>query len=111
MSLSPRLLFELGLPLLWSECIDCRSLLCGASIYLLFSLMFASPRSQPTLPSSALPKPTPILVISIASLVLHMVAILAGMAWKRMREREGRIRLEEEVEQAERDELEARYED
>ena len=44
------------------------------------------------------------------SLVLHMVAVLAGMAWEKMRQREGRIRLEEEVEQAERDEMEAREE-
>jgi hypothetical protein len=33
--------------------------------------------------------------------------LLAGVAWRKTREREGRIRLEEEVEQAEQAEREA----
>ncbi|ORX39626.1 hypothetical protein BD324DRAFT_614396 [Kockovaella imperatae] len=92
---------------LW-EGIRRQYLMTGASIYLLFTLMFASPRGDPDLPSSALPKPTPVLVVSIACLVLHVVALIAGLAWKRMRDREGRIRLEEEVERMEREEYEAR---
>jgi hypothetical protein len=80
------------------------SLLTGASVYLLFTILFSSPRSQPTLPTTALPKPTPLLITLIIMLVLHPVALVAGMAWKRTREREGRIRLEEEVREAEAEE-------
>ena len=78
-----------------------------SSIYLLFALLFAALRSQPTLPTTALPKPTPLLVTLIICLVLHPIALVAGVAWQRTREREGRIRLEEEVERAEEDEREA----
>jgi hypothetical protein len=74
------------------------------SEYLLFTILFSSPRSHPTLPTTALPKPTALLVTIIICLVLHPIAILAGAAWKRTREREGRIRLEEEVEAAEEEE-------
>ncbi len=81
-----------------------------ASTYLLFSLLFSAPRSQPTLPTTALPKPTPLLVTLIICLVLHPIALVAGVAWKRTREREGRIRLEEEVDHAERDERAAEAE-
>jgi len=79
----------------------------AASEYLLFSLLLSSPRTTPTLPTTALPKPTPLLITLIICLVLHPVALIAGMAWKRTREREGRIRLEEEVERAEEHEREA----
>ncbi|KAK8870052.1 hypothetical protein IAR55_000622 [Kwoniella newhampshirensis] len=79
-------------------------LLTAASMYILFSLLFSSPRTNPTLPTTALPKPTPLLVTIIICLVLHPIALVAGVAWKRTREREGRIRLEEEVEQAEENE-------
>ncbi|WRT66802.1 uncharacterized protein IL334_003765 [Kwoniella shivajii] len=82
-------------------------LLTAASLYLLFTLLFSSPRSNPTLPTTALPKPTPLLVTLIICLVLHPIALVAGVAWQRTREREGRIRLEEEVERAEEIEREA----
>lgn len=72
-----------------------------ASEYVLLALLFSSPRTNPTLPTTALPKPTGLIVMLIICLVLHPVAILAGVAWKRTREREGRIRLHEEVEEAE----------
>ncbi|OCF72199.1 hypothetical protein I204_07464 [Kwoniella mangroviensis CBS 8886] len=85
-------------------------LLTTASIYLLFTLLFSSPRSNPTLPTTALPKPTPLLVTLFICLVLHPIALVAGVAWQRTREREGRIRLEEEVERAEQDEREAERE-
>lgn len=75
-----------------------------ASEYLLFALLFSSPRSNPALPSTELPKPTPLLVTLIVALVLHPIALIAGIAWRRTREREGRIRLEEEVEAAEEQE-------
>lgn len=78
-----------------------------ASEYLLLSLLFSSPRTNPTLPTTALPKPTPLLVVLIIALVLHPIALIAGVAWQRTREREGRIRLEEEVEAAEEEEREA----
>ena len=81
-----------------------------ASEYLLFVLLFASPRSQPTLPSTALPKPTALLVTIIICLVLHPLALVAGVAWQRTREREGRIRLEEEVQEAEEEERRAEIE-
>ena len=77
-----------------------------ASVYVLFSLLFSAPRSQPTLPTTALPKPTPLLVTLIVCLVLHPIALVAGVAWQRTREREGRIRLEDEVERAEEEERE-----
>ncbi|RXK36731.1 hypothetical protein M231_05966 [Tremella mesenterica] len=76
-------------------------LLTIASEYLLLALLFSSPRVNPTLPTTALPKPTALLVTLIVCLVLHPVALIAGTAWARTREREGRIRLEEEVERAE----------
>lgn len=75
--------------------------------YILFTLVFSSPRTNPTLPTTALPKPTALLITLIVCLVLHPLAILAGVAWKRTQEREGRIRLEEEAEQAHEEELEA----
>jgi hypothetical protein len=78
-----------------------------ASIYVLLSLLFSSPRTTPTLPTTALPKPTAFLVTIIVCLVLHPIALLAGVAWRKTREREGRIRLEEEVEAAEEAEREA----
>ena len=77
-----------------------------SSVYVLFSLLFSAPRSQPTLPTTALPKPTPLLVTLIVCLVLHPIALVAGVAWQRTREREGRIRLEDEVERAEEEERE-----
>ncbi|ORY32107.1 hypothetical protein BCR39DRAFT_524185 [Naematelia encephala] len=82
-------------------------LLTAASVYILFCLLFSSPRTNPTLPTTALPKPTALLVTLIICLVLHPVSLLAGVAWKRTSEREGRIRLEEEVEAAEEDERHA----
>ncbi|OCF31459.1 hypothetical protein I316_06861 [Kwoniella heveanensis BCC8398] len=85
-------------------------LLTTASVYLLFALLFSSPRVNPTLPTTALPKPAPLLVTLIICLVLHPIALVAGVAWKRTREREGRIRLEEEVERAEEDERDAERE-
>ncbi len=78
-----------------------------ASEYILLALLFSSPRTNPTLPTTALPKPTALIVTLIIGLVLHPLAILAGVAWQRTREREGRIRLEEEVEEAEEEEREA----
>ena len=85
-------------------------ILTAASIYILFTLHLASPRVNPHLPNSAAPKPTQLLITLIVCLVLHPVALLAGLAWKRTSEREGRIRLEEEVERAERAEEEAEEE-
>jgi adenylate kinase len=38
------------------------------------------------------------------------LALVAGIAWRRTRDREGRIRLEEEVEEAERQERAAEIE-
>lgn len=88
------------------------SLLSLASEYLLFTLLFSSPRSQPTLPTSALPKPSPLLVTLIICLVLHPLTLIAGMAWQRAKDREGRIRLEEDVEAAEeRERVAERVED
>jgi len=81
-----------------------------ASEYILLIILFASPRSQPTLPSTALPKPTKFLVTIIVCLVLHPLMLIAGVAWQRTREREGRIRLEEEVEEAEEQERRAEIE-
>lgn len=78
-----------------------------ASEYLLFTLLFSSPRTTPTLPTTALPKPTAFLVTIIICLVMHPIALLAGVAWRKTKEREGRIRLEEEVEEAEQAEREA----
>lgn len=86
---------------------DCGSLMACASEYVLFALIFSSPRTNPTLPTTALPKPTALLITLIACLVLHPIAVLAGVAWQRTREREGRIRLEEEVEAAQEEEVEA----
>jgi hypothetical protein len=83
------------------------SLLTMSSIYLLFSLLFSSPRTTPTLPTTALPKPTAFLVTLIICLVLHPIALLAGVAWRKTKDREGRIRLEEEVQEAEQAQLEA----
>jgi hypothetical protein len=83
------------------------SLLTMSSIYLLFSLLFSSPRTTPTLPTTALPKPTALLVTIIICLVLHPIALLAGVAWRKTKDREGRIRLEEEVQEAEQAQLEA----
>lgn len=83
------------------------SLLTMSSIYLLFSLLFSSPRTTPTLPTTALPKPTAFLVTIIICLVLHPIALLAGVAWRKTKDREGRIRLEEEVQEAEQAQLEA----
>ena len=80
------------------------SLFTLASEYLLFTLLFASPRSQPTLPDSQLPRPTPVLITLIICLVLHPLLLVAGIAWRRTRDRDGRIRLEEEVQEAEEDE-------
>ena len=90
----------------WDEADWC-SLLTIASEYLLSTLLFSSPRTTPTLPTTALPKPTAFLVTLIVCLVLHPIALLAGVAWRKTREREGRIRLEEEVEEAEQAQLEA----
>ncbi|WVQ77934.1 hypothetical protein IAT38_000014 [Cryptococcus sp. DSM 104549] len=83
-------------------------LLTTASIYLLLTLLFSSPRSDPTLPTTALPKPTPLLVTIIACLALHPIALIIGVAWKRSLEQQGRIRLEEDVERAEEEEEEER---
>lgn len=83
------------------------SLLTMSSIYVLFSLLFSSPRTTPTLPTTALPKPTGLLVTIIICLVLHPIALLAGVAWRKTKDREGRIRLEEEVQEAEQAQLEA----
>ncbi|OWT41607.1 hypothetical protein J008_00882 [Cryptococcus neoformans] len=76
-------------------------LLTIASMYLLFSLLFSSPRTNPTLPTTALPKPPPLLITIIACLVLHPITLIVGVAWKRSLERQGRIRLEEDVERVE----------
>ncbi|OWZ59556.1 hypothetical protein J007_00887 [Cryptococcus neoformans] len=76
-------------------------LLTIASMYLLFSLLFSSPRTDPTLPTTALPKPPPLLITIIACLVLHPIMLIVGVAWKRSLERQGRIRLEEDVERVE----------
>ena len=78
-----------------------------ASEYILLILVFSSPHTNPTHPTTALPKPTALLVTLIVCLVIHPLAILAGVAWQRTKEREGRIRLEEEAEQAHEEELEA----
>lgn len=86
------------------------SLLSFAAEYILFVILFASPRAQPTLPSSTLPKPPALLVTLVICLVLHPLSIIAGVAWKRTREREGRIRLEDEIEQAEEEERQAEAE-
>ncbi|KAK4685929.1 hypothetical protein P7C73_g4206, partial [Tremellales sp. Uapishka_1] len=75
-----------------------------ASVYLLFALLLSSPRTTPTLPTTALPKPTALLVTLVICLVLHPATLLAGVAWQRTREREGRIRLEDEVREAEENE-------
>ena len=92
-------------PLQWLVLIN--SFMALACEYILFTLVFSSPRTNPTLPTTALPKPTALLITLIVCLVLHPLAILAGVAWKRTQEREGRIRLEEEAEQAHEEELEA----
>ena len=76
-------------------------------MYILFSLLFSSPRTNPTLPTTALPKPTALLITLVVCLVLHPIAILIGVAWRRAREKEGRIRLAEEVEEAQEAEAEA----
>ncbi|WVN88955.1 uncharacterized protein L203_104170 [Cryptococcus depauperatus CBS 7841] len=82
-------------------------LLTAASIYLLLSLLFSSPRTNPTLPTTALPKPTPLLITIFACLALHPITLIVGMAWKRSLERQGRIRLEEDVERVEEERREA----
>lgn len=84
----------------------------ASSIYILFTILFSSPRTTPTLPTTALPKPTALIVTLVICLVLHPIALVAGVAWRKTREREGRIRLEEEVEEAEaeRDDREAQVE-
>lgn len=87
------------------------SLMAAASEYVLLALLFSSPRTNPTLPTTALPKPTGLIVMLIVCLVLHPLAILAGVAWQRTREREGRIRLTEEVEEAEAEAEAARHGD
>jgi hypothetical protein len=46
-------------------------------------------------------------VTLIICLVLHPIALLAGVAWRKTKDREGRIRLEEEVQEAEQAQLEA----
>lgn len=45
----------------------------------------------------------------ITFLVLHPVALATGIAWKARREREGRIQLEEEVEDADERAYEAEH--
>jgi hypothetical protein len=42
-------------------------------------------------------KPTPEVVMIVILLVLHPVALIGGLAWNKTKEREGRIRLEEEA--------------
>ena len=42
-------------------------------------------------------KPTPEVVVIVILLVLHPVALIGGLAWNKTKEREGRIRLEEEA--------------
>jgi hypothetical protein len=79
-------------------------------MYLVVTLLLSSPRSTPSLPTTELPKPTPFIVTLIACLVVHPIALIIGLAWKRTRERQGRIRLEEEVEEAEEAEREAEAE-
>ncbi len=44
-------------------------------------------------------KPTPEVVTIVILLVLHPVVLMAGFAWKRTSDREGRIRLEEEAQE------------
>lgn len=81
-----------------------------ASEWLLFTILFSSPRSQPTLPNTELPKPTAELITLIICLVLHPLALVAGVAWQRTRERETRIRLAEQAEEAEEEERRAEIE-
>lgn len=45
-------------------------------------------------------KPTALVVTIVVLLVVHPVALMGGLAWQRTKEREGRIRLEEEAEEA-----------
>lgn len=44
-------------------------------------------------------KPTSEVVTIVILLVLHPVVLMAGLAWKRTSDREGRIRLEEEAQE------------
>lgn len=58
-------------------------------IWILLSILFGNQR-----------KPTPEVVTVVILLVLHPVALVGGLAWKKTKEREGRIRLEEEAGEA-----------
>ncbi len=60
---------------------------CLGSIWVLLSVLLGSQQ-----------KPTGLVVTLVVLLVLHPVGLLGGLAWARTKEREGRIRLEEEAE-------------
>lgn len=60
---------------------------CIASIWILLSILLGRQV-----------KPTLEIILIIALLVIHPIALAGGLAWARMKEREGRIRLEEEAE-------------
>lgn len=76
------------------------SVLAIAHEYILLCILLKAPRITPGLPDSALNKPAPVFITIVVFLVLHPVAVAVGAVWKSSREREGRIRLEEEVENA-----------
>lgn len=80
---------------------DTRSILPLASEYVALCLLLSSPRINPSIPESGLPKPASEVITLICCLVLHPLAVVASYGLRRQRHQEGRIRLEEEVEEAE----------
>lgn len=62
---------------------------CIGALWVLLSILLSSQ-----------PKPTALVVTIIVLLVAHPVGLMGGLAWWRTKEREGRIRLEEEAEEA-----------
>lgn len=70
--------------------------------YQLLTLIFASPHVNPStgIPSNPIVKPAVYRIVLIVLLAVHPVAVVIGFLWHRYREREIRIRLEEEIEDA-----------
>lgn len=83
------------------ECATSQNILPIAAEYVVLCLLLSSPRINPSIPDSGLPKPACEVITLICCLVLHPLAMVASYGLRRQRHQEGRIRLEEEVEEAE----------
>lgn len=66
----------------------------------ILSLLLSTPHVYPPLPNNPIVRPPAYVITLIILLVVHPAACVLGWAFKRYRERDSRIRLEEEVEVA-----------